>query len=322
MGVPAEIELTLTEWLGPGWSATPLFGDASVRAYFRIRASEGGSYILCVYPEEVRRQLKHVVAAHGAASSHAPLPALLRIGESALLQQDVGDRTLFDVLCEDAGEGRKLYAAAVDALVAFQRSGDPGLNPPFTSEFFFGELVMAREYYAERLMQSPADPESFLKIISDIVAAHPYRLCHRDYHGQNIHIFNKSVFIIDYQDMRLGPDTYDLASLLRDRGVAERLGRQTEMDLVERYRVRAALSGDVRRRYFECLLQRSIKILGTFSRQAITRGRMHYLDFIPAALAGIERCLEELPSLAPLRDIFPLRFDLEAARQRAASLTT
>ena len=138
----------------------------------------------------------------------------------------------------------------------------------------------------------------------------------------NIHITSSSLYILDYQDLRLGPDTYDLASLLRDRGVAEKLGRDFEMELLERYASTGGLSGDFRRRYFEALLQRSIKILGTFSRQAITRGRLHYLDFIPAALQAIDRCLEELPDLTPLRDIFPVRFSLESARTRARELNS
>jgi aminoglycoside/choline kinase family phosphotransferase len=127
-----------------------------------------------------------------------------------------------------------------------------------------------------------------LKKIADKVASHPYVICHRDYHGQNIHVFNGELFVIDYQDLRMGPDTYDLASLLRDRGVARVLGRDTELELVDYY-------GRPRACYFETLLQRSIKILGTFARQAIVRGRRHYLEFVPPALESIERCLEELP---------------------------
>jgi len=33
----------------------------------------------------------------------------------------------------------------------------------------------------------------------------------------------------------MGPDTYDLASLLRDRGVARILGDQTELEFVDYY---------------------------------------------------------------------------------------
>ena len=90
----------------------------------------------------------------------------------------------------------------------------------------------------------------------------------------------------------MGPDTYDMASLLRDRGVARILGDDAELELLERYRALTHADDGIRHRYFETLLQRSIKILGTFSKQPITRGRMRYLDFIPATLESIRRCIE------------------------------
>jgi aminoglycoside/choline kinase family phosphotransferase len=146
-------------------------------------------------------------------------------------------------------------------------------------------------------------------------------LCHRDYHGQNLHVSNDTLFLIDYQDLRMGPDTYDMASLLRDRGVARIIGDEDELELLAEYARLIGADDAIRRRYFETLLQRSIKILGTFSKQPIVRGRMHYLDFIPATLESIRRCLDELPDHAPLRDMFPLQFDLSEARKRASELS-
>ena len=41
-------------------------------------------------------------------------------------------------------------------------------------------------------------------------------LCHRDYHSRNLMLHEAQLYIIDFQDARMGPDTYDLVSLLRD----------------------------------------------------------------------------------------------------------
>jgi aminoglycoside/choline kinase family phosphotransferase len=73
----------------------------------------------------------------------------------------------------------------------------------------------------------------------------------------------------------------------------------------------------MRRRYFETLLQRSLKILGTFSKQPLTRGRMWYLDFIPPTLESVHRCIDELPEYGPLASILPMDFSLAEARERA-----
>lgn len=322
MSLPPDAARYLTEWLGEDWSATPLAGDASIRAYYRVAAG-GQSYIVAYYPEEVRPQLRRSLAAYGAIAPHARVPEVLEHCDVAVLQRDVGDVTLFDVLHEDRAEGVRLYGKAIDLLVAFQQAPDAELNAPFTAEFFLGEMAMAQEFYVEKLMQSPAAGlQSLLKTLCENVAHHPYVLCHRDYHGQNIHIIDDTLYLIDYQDLRLGPDTYDLASLLRDRGVARILGDEAELELLDHYRLRIGGDEAIRRRYFETLLQRSIKILGTFSKQPIVRGRMHYLDFIPPTLESIRRCLDELPGFGALRDIFPLQFSLERARERAQELNT
>jgi len=321
--LPPDAVAVLEQWLGADVVARPLAGDASVRAYYRVTSGDGRSWILAYYPEEVRGQLARFLASYEAVAPHARLPEVIEHGEVAVLQHDVGDRTLYDVLHDDRDEGLRLYHHAIDLLIDFQRAGDCGLNAPFTAQFFMNELAMAREFYVEQLMGGDgAALEPYAKSICENIARHPYVLCHRDYHGQNIHIVNGDLYLIDYQDLRMGPDTYDIASLLRDRGVARIIGDDAELALLEHYRTRIGADDAIRHRYFETLLQRSIKILGTFAKQPIVRGRKHYLDFIPPTLESIARCLDELPEYEPLRDIVPLRFDVAAARERARMLNT
>ncbi|HWW61573.1 MAG TPA: phosphotransferase [Thermoanaerobaculia bacterium] len=322
MTLPDEVLACVREWLGDRWTARPLAGDASVRAYFRIGKPDGETVILTYYPEEVRPQLQRFLDAYAAVAPHARIPRLLHSSDLAALQVDVGDRTLYDVLHHDREEGIRLYREAIAMLIPFQRAASD-LNAPFTAEFFRRELDMTCEFYVGKLMGADVAPlEPLLKKIADNIAQHPYVICHRDYHGQNLHIQNSVIYMIDYQDLRMGPDTYDLASLLRDRGVARIIGDETELELLDEYARVAGIEqkAALRRRYFETLLQRSIKILGTFSKQPIVRGRMHYLDFIPATLESIDRCIAELPDFAALRDIFPMQFDVGAARERAAGL--
>lgn len=310
--LPEEASKYLSDWLGTGWTANPLRGDASVRAYYRVSAG-ADVYILAYYPEEVRIQLRRFLTAHDAIASSAPVPRVLHHCELAVLQTDVGDETLFDVLHRDRQKGLELYRDAVDVLVRFQGSPQDarGLNPPFDSATFNVELEMTLEYYVQGLMGESVDGSLATAMISlsDHVARHPYMLCHRDYHGQNIHIVNDELFMIDYQDLRMGPDTYDLATLLRDRGVGEIIGRESELELLDYYRQQSGLDAEIVARYFEALLQRSLKILGTFARQALTRGRTHYLDFIPSTLRTVERCLEELPQYSGSLGSFPMNFD-------------
>ncbi|MGZ5475023.1 MAG: aminoglycoside phosphotransferase family protein [Thermoanaerobaculia bacterium] len=320
--LPAEAETFVKEWLGDRWTAQALPGDASVRAYYRIAGPDGRTYMLAYYPPEVRSQLKRFMAAYEAVSQHGRVPDVLQHSDAAVMQRDVGDRTLFDLLHDNPVEGVRLYRAAIDLLVEFQRSPAREINPPFTAGFFLAEMEMTRQYYVEKLMnvQSSERLEPFFRKLAENIAQHSYVLCHRDFHGQNLHVVDNTLYLIDYQDLRLGPDTYDLASLLRDRGVARLIGDRTEIELVDDYAQRSNAPPGVRRRYFETLLQRSIKILGTFARQAIVRARMHYLEFIPPTLESVSRCLQELPEFSALSDLLPMNFSIERARGRAESL--
>ncbi len=331
--LPDTAAASLRKWLGDAWAAAKLTGDASVRVYYRVTTPGGGSYVLAWYPDEVRPELKRYLAAYHAVSQYAYVPKVLHYNDCAALQQDIGNQTLFDLLHENRGEGVKWYRKAITLLIYFQRGGAVDINPPFTADFFANELEMSREFYVHQLMgverEKSFQLEPLFRRLALNISRHPYVLCHRDYHGQNIHIVDDKLYVIDFQDLRMGPDTYDVASLLRDRGVARLLGGETELELVDYYAEWRAVGvpgrnilpqsdrSSIRRRYFETLLQRSLKILGTFSRQPITRGRMWYLDFVPPTLDSVRRCIDELPEHRPIGELLPMDFSLDAARQRA-----
>jgi N-acetylmuramate 1-kinase len=331
--LPESASAALRSWLGEGWTAAALAGDASMRAYYRVQAADGSTYVLAWYPEEVRPDMQRYLDAYHAVSRYAYVPKLIQHDGAGALQQDVGNQTLFDLLRADREEGVRWYRKAITLLVYFQKGGQVTVNPPFTAEFFANELEMSREFYAHQLMG--LGREESLRLVplfarlSENISRHPYILCHRDYHGQNIHILNDKLYVIDFQDLRMGPDTYDLASLLRDRGVARVLGEEAELELVDYYAEwrtvgvpgRSSLPHgerrSTRRRYFETLLQRSIKILGTFAKQPITRGRMGYLEFIPPTLESVRRCLDELPEYDAITALLPMEFSAGEARSRA-----
>ena len=315
MTLPDEAEQFLTDCIGSGFEATPLHGDASVRAYYRVKAADGRNLIVSYYPEAIRADIQRFVDAYEAIASSTRVPSIVKHCSSSILQHDVGSDTIFDAVRRDPSDGLRLYKLAIDLLVDFQKSPLKAsiINPPFDAQKFRDELEMTREFYVERLA-GVTDRERlesishYFELNASRIAQHPYLLCHRDYHGQNIHLSGDALFMIDYQDLRLGPDTYDLASLLRDRGTWKVLGADAERELVEYYRTLIGAGSDMELRYYETLLQRSIKAIGTFAKQAITRDRRHYLDFIPSTLESVRHCIDHLPAYEPLQELFPLDY--------------
>jgi hypothetical protein len=82
-------------------------------------------------------------------------------------------------------------------------------------EFFVKYFILGYRGVALKDSERSALQEEWAAIVNEL-AAEPRVLCHRDYHSRNLMLSDGSLYIIDFQDARMGPDTYDLASLLRD----------------------------------------------------------------------------------------------------------
>ncbi len=93
----------------------------------------------------------------------------------------------------------------------------------------------------------------------------------------------------------MGPDTYDLVSLLRDSYVD--LPDAAVDDLIDYFAAlttgSATAAGDrpFRRRFDLMALQRNLKALGTFGYQTTTRGNPVYMQYVPRTLTYVRRTL-------------------------------
>jgi aminoglycoside/choline kinase family phosphotransferase len=112
-------------------------------------------------------------------------------------------------------------------------------------------------------------------------------------HGGALHI-------IDFQDARLGPDTYDMVSLLRDSYVD--LPEATVEELVAYFIALKRPQGtppadwlawehDYRRRFDVMALQRNLKALGTFGYQTSVRRNSVYIQYIPRTIRHVQKNL-------------------------------
>jgi len=114
------------------------------------------------------------------------------------------------------------------------------------------------------------------------------------------------LYVIDFQDARMGPDTYDLASLLRDSyvDIADReLDDLIAYFLALRGRPESENVDGFRRRFDLMALQRNLKALGTFGYQTITRRNTVYIQYIPRTLRYAKTNLQKYPRFDRLREI-------------------
>jgi aminoglycoside/choline kinase family phosphotransferase len=307
---------------GPGTGVVPLTGDASDRRYFRIIRPDGHSLVLALHTGPIElASLPFANVAELLRQIPLPVPALLGHSDplGILALEDLGDVTLQAHLgAATPTQHSALYRQAVAFIELLQRRGaevDPDGHLPFRIGFDVEKLTWELDFFVKHFIegyrgaalsaaQRAALAEEWSSIVTEL-ASEPRVLCHRDYHSRNLMLHAESLYIIDFQDARMGPDTYDLASLLRDSYV-DLLARDVD-DLIAYF---LALKGpahgsdlEFRRRFDLMAVQRNLKALGTFGYQTMTRRNTVYIQYMPRTLHYARANLEKYPRFGRLREL-------------------
>jgi aminoglycoside/choline kinase family phosphotransferase len=308
----------------------PLTGDASDRRYYRVIRADGSTAVLAVHagPFEFAT-LPFANVASLLERMPLPVPRILaHAGDLGILMlQDLGDVTLQAHLgAAPATEHSALYRQAVAFIALLQRRGrelESDAYVPYRVRFDVEKFTWEMDFFLKHYLEayrgarpSPGRREALrteLGALAEELAAEPGVLCHRDYHSRNLMVLGGSLHIIDFQDARMGPDTYDLVSLLRDSYVD--LGESQVEELIDYFlALRGAdlsAGGDrgFRRRFDLMALQRNLKALGTFGFQTTSRGNPVYLQYMPRTLRHVRANLARHARFARLHGLLADELD-------------
>lgn len=309
---------------GIAWQRTrvvPLTGDASDRRYYRILSPDAPSLVLSLYasPFDVKT-LPFVNVASLLEQMPVPIPGVLGHAEDlgVVALQDLGDVTLQAHLgAATPSQHAALYRQAVALIATLQRRGaelESAEYLPYGIAFDVEKLTWEMDFFRKHFIEAyrgvvisavvaEALREEFAAIVEEL-ASEPRVLCHRDYHSRNLMLHEDRLYIIDFQDARMGPDTYDLVSLLRDSYVD--LPNQTVRELIAYF---LALKGETASearfsdRFDLMALQRNLKALGTFGFQTTARRNPVYIQYIPRTLRYVRDNLGRQPEFARMQDL-------------------
>jgi aminoglycoside/choline kinase family phosphotransferase len=305
----------------------PLTGDASDRRYFRILPREGEAFVLAAYGAPFDyAALPFVNTAELFAAMPVPVPRILGHADDlgVLALEDLGDLTLQAHLgAAPAARHAALYRQAVAFVDLFQRRGRELTDAkylPYGIAFDVPKLTWEMDFFIKHFLEgyrgivfAARERDALRAELAEVVdelAAEPRVLCHRDYHSRNLMWRDERLCIIDFQDARLGPDTYDLASLLRDSYVD--LAEGTVDELIAYFLALQGRSGEdagFRRRFDLMALQRNLKALGTFGYQTTGRRNPVYIQYIPRTLKYARETLHRYPRFKRLAEILGRHVD-------------
>nr|MBA3439015.1 phosphotransferase [Pyrinomonadaceae bacterium] len=292
--------------------------DASVREYFRV-PWQGCTAIAAVYPEPFDSDAQSFLDITKLfAEANLPIPQILDVdgANGIILQEDLGDRQLRTVLessSEDESEKHVNYAisliADIQAATSLAYKQDSiasrlafdeaklGWELNFFLEHYFGSLRKEELKASEK-----AELQNECQTIAAELAARPRVLCHRDFHTSNLMVDGVGQLrIVDYQDARMGPTSYDLVTLLLDRRLeppsSAELHEKKLLFFEERWqRGLPIIDAEEFASEFRLMtVQRCLKAVGTFSCQTGVYGRgAVYAQFIDPALLIVLQAAEWL----------------------------
>lgn len=326
----------LSQWLkgvDPSSSIVRIPGDASARRYYRLQAKTT-SYILMQMEafEDQKDSLPFLVIQKHLAASGVDVPSVLDKDprHGFILLEDLGDVTLLRKLQDvcKADTERVYYERVIDGLVQLQVFGSPKKGHPaleafklsFDAQKLMWEVNFTLEHFYKLYLKraiSPTDQEIMTQNFSKIctfLAGQPTVLTHRDFHSRNVMVVSGPTVeqdrfaMIDFQDARMGPPQYDLASLLKDSYY--QLDEHQISMLLDYYiaRYEAATSQVIDRTHFRYVfdlmsVQRNFKAIGSFASFMNRRNDATYLKYIGNTFENIRRQLIKYPEFSKLREV-------------------
>lgn len=299
--------------------------DASTREYFRIPWKRGTA-VAAVYPEPFDPEIHPFLdVTRLFAVANLPVPEILDVDalNGIIVQEDLGDRQLRRVFETATEDEREAYIEQAISLIADIQAATAKAYEldSIASRLAFDEAKLSWEldfffqHYFKSLRKEElkhseeAELRAELNDIAAELSARPRVLCHRDFHTANLLVDRKDrLRIVDHQDARMGPVSYDLVSLLLDRvtappSLAEVRERRLFFLEERRQRRLETLDPDDFAREFRLMtVQRCLKAVGTFSYQTAVYGRGEvYEQFINPMLQIVLQAAELLDRFPALR---------------------
>lgn len=248
---------------------------------------------------------------------NAPHIYAKNIAQGFLLLEDFGSVNYVDKLHCNATE---LYPLAIDTIVLLQLAcfkTPQSELPTYSAQKLDDEMQLFEDWYLSVHLKHKMTATQ-LKAWAEL-RAHLVRQCvqqpqvwvHRDYHSRNLMVLDKnSPGVIDYQDMVIGPLTYDLASIFKDCYIEWPRTQQLEWLQNYQQKLRHA-AGEIEQAtelsnidfdqlvkwYDMTALQRHIKVLGIFCRLNYRDNKPNYINDLPMVKRYVLEVLPRYPQL-------------------------
>ncbi len=289
--------------------------DASMRRYARIQGDDK-SYILMDSPQTEHPYefdiVDKILIKNGLS---APIIYDEDLKNGLLLLEDFGNDTYASLLKQSATYEKELYSAALNVLIKLRSIPyqDICVIQKYQEPQMIEHLETFTDWFMPYILHGKTQEvvkKDFIQIWKRLIplALETHQgLILWDFHINNLMRLNRSGIqscgILDFQDARIGPFSYDLVSLLED--ARRPMNDDLRNELMSCYlkEINPKEKDTFMRSYHILAAKRHLRVLGFFVRLCQRDNKPGYLKHLPHVYGLLEQHLEQ-PYLKELKDWF------------------
>ena len=285
--------------------------DASFRHYARIKTANKNYILMDAPPPEIPEQFAVVDKILCDNDLSAPIIYDTDFENGFILLEDFGNDSYNTLLAEGFNE-LELYKTSLNALLKIAEIKEFTGIPPYDKNWLFEGLSVFIDWfipYGINRKLSEDEKKEFFEIwetLFNSIEKSPKGLVLNDFHLANMMFLNKKKHktcgLLDFQDARVGPLSYDLVSLLEDVRRND-LPNSTFDILFNMYldKIPEKQKNEFIRSYHIMAVKRHTRVVGVFTRLKARDGKDKYLKFIPQTWRLLEKHLNE-PYMADFKN--------------------
>ena len=261
----------ITNWLSKtignnSFNIEELRQEASDRKYYRIKA-DNVSYVLTDNFDKTDQSANFLYASKILKNSSVNVPEVLAFSEDLrfVLLQDLGDESL-DI--NDEYNDEKILEMALEQLSKIYFS-DQDVLKSVTKESLLLQTNSFMDFCREKKCSND-EIKSLENLRNELVhnlLNQQFIPSHNDFERRNLMMFEGKLFVIDFQDLNMGPIGIDLASIMYEHSYE--YPKALIDNLLEKHLKDNGLnasSAELKDMIMHALAHRSMRVVGTFNK--------------------------------------------------------
>ena len=285
--------------------------SGSHRRYFRLNG--GNVTLIGVIGTSVEENRAFITLSKHFREKGLHVPAVLAVSEDGLayIQEDLGDKMLFDLVSQGRESGiyssyeTEVLRRTIEQLPRIQFLGGKDLDWSvcYPQEAFDARMVdFDLNYFKYCFLKATGLEfneillqEDFEKFKADLLLEDENTFLYRDFQARNVMIKDGEPWFIDFQGGRRGPIYYDVASFIWQ--ASSRFPEALKQELIKSY-LRALQSfRKVDETHFRARLRlfvlfRTLQVLGAYGFRGFFEKKPYFIASVPYALQNLRTLLQ------------------------------